>query len=227
MRFKYYFNNLSSRDKIFSFFLVPLILFFIFDFINTSFVQDSQNNIKQKIQVYTKSIKGLKQIKYTISDIKTIRYIEKLATTIGIKIINIKLDKSSFHIKTVGNYQNSIQFIINIENSMKIKSLQVSTNTNKQIVINSTFKMYGKNLNTQIQQVNNLPNPFNSKRVYTTNNKLTLIAIFNDDVCINDTWYKLGEKIGKYKLQKIFKNHIELSLNDKITKLHISDQDDK
>ena len=227
MRFKYYFNNLSSRDKIFSFLLVPLILFFIFNFIDTHFLKDTHHKVKQQILAYTKSIKELKQSKHTTSNIKTIRHIEKLATTMNIKIINIKVDKSSFHIKTVGNYKNSIQFIVNLENNMKIKSLQILTSTDKQITINGIFKIYTNKINNNLVSIKDIPNPFISKKsIIKKNNSLKLIAIFNEEVCINNKWYKYGDKVGKYKLKGIFKNHIELASNNSTIKLKVY-QDDK
>ena len=226
MRLKYYFNNLSARDKIFLSLLVPLLLLFIFNFIDTYLLQDTNHKVKEQIKTYTKSIKKLKQTKHTTSDIKTIRYIEKLAINMSIKIINVKLDKSSFHIKAVGNYQNSVQFIVNLENNMKIKSLQLFINTNKQIVIDGIFKIYKSQINNQLVSIQNIPNPFTSKRSIIRSNELKLIAIFNKEVCINNKWYKYGDKVGKYKLQGIFKNHIELAINNNIIKLKVY-KDDK
>jgi hypothetical protein len=49
----------------------------------------------------------------------------------------------------------------------------------------------------------------------------TLKAIFNQKAFIDDRWYSVGDKFGKYKIKKIYTNSVALEDNDLIKTLHL------
>jgi len=209
---------------------VPLILFLIFYTINTYIIQNKHNNMAKQINIYKKSIIMLKNKHHKINNIKIIKYIEQLATAFNITILNINIVNSSFNIQFQGKYKDVIQFLVNIENNMQITFLDICTTTESKTKIDGIFKIYSTKLSQKFININNIPNPFHKKRTfqYINNDTITLklIAIFNKDVCINDKWYSSGDTIGKYKLEKIFKDYVILTYKKKTTILRIL-QDDK
>jgi len=225
LRFKYYFNNLKQKDKILAFLLVPLILVFAFFKIEEYFIPHNKKHIDDKIKIIKLAIKNLKYKKNEISNIKTIKYIEDVADYLQIKVVHIKVDKKSFDIHTIGSYNNTINFISNLENSMKIISLKINKDDNQSIFMQGVFAVKNLNVKTNIKLLENLPNPFYEKRKYSHNKELNLVAIIGNEVCINDKWYVKNNLIGKYKLKTIFKDYVELDYKNKIIKLRISKND--
>jgi hypothetical protein len=49
--------------------------------------------------------------------------------------------------------------------------------------------------------------------------ELTLIAVINNSALINSKWYKLGEKVGKYKLEQINRTNVILTKGKKMLML--------
>ena len=222
MKFKYYFNNLPLRDKVLSFILIPLILSLLFIAIEKKLFKEKLLNINNQILVYEKAIKKLKNKKFKLDKIKSIQYIEETAKFFNVKIPNIKIDKSYFSIIYTGNYQNIINFLNTIEKSMKIKSLQI-LKSKEYITLEGVFEvkqLFVKNK----EQIKDIPNPFDKikeKNNFIKKEKLKLLAIIGENVCINDKWYLKNEKVGKYKIKSIFRNYIELQSKEKIVKLRI------
>ena len=52
--------------------------------------------------------------------------------------------------------------------------------------------------------------------------KFKLKAIISNHVLLNNKWYVLNDKIGKYKIQKIEKNLVVLKYKDKNINLRLS-----
>jgi len=60
-----------------------------------------------------------------------------------------------------------------------------------------------------------------TKKVKKASKKLQLLAIFNNRAFINSKWYKEGDKIGGYKVQKIKDTFVILSKKGKTIILRI------
>ncbi|MCK5110837.1 MAG: hypothetical protein KAQ94_04895 [Arcobacteraceae bacterium] len=223
MQFKYYFSHLSIKEKVLAFLIIPLLLFLLFSIIEESFLSQNNINMQKQIKVVKSAIKKLKFNISKPNNISTIKFIENIATHFKIQISSIKINKSYFDIKTMGNYQSSINFLIYIEQNMKTKSLQIykdGTNT----IMQGKFKINKLSNIDDLTPVKNIPNPFIQIKQRTTvaqNSPLKLVAIFDQTVCINDKWYKKNDIVDKYTIKEIFTNHIELTKNHKIIKLEI------
>jgi len=49
--------------------------------------------------------------------------------------------------------------------------------------------------------------------------KLTLVAVINNSALINSKWYKIGEKVGKYRLEQINRTNVILTKGKKMLML--------
>ncbi len=223
MKIKYYFNHLLIKEKILSFLLIPLILFLLFSIFKQSFLDDNIKIKQKQIKLLKSKVKKLKVNIFKPNNISTIKFIENIATNFNIQISSIKINKLFFDIKTIGNYQNSINFLIYLEQNMETISLQIHKDK-LDIIIQGSFRIFNLSRINKLKIIDNIPNPFiqiKHRKTAPHNNPLQLIAIFDKTVCINDSWYNKGDIVGKYKLTNIFINHIELTKNDKILKLEV------
>ncbi len=202
---------------------MPLLLFLLFSIIEEFFLNQNNINTQKQIKVVKSAIKKLKFNVSKPNNISTIKLLENIANHFQIQISSIKINKSYFDIKTVGNYQNSMNFLIYIEQNMKTNSLQIykdGTNT----IMQGNFKINKLSNIDDLTPVKNIPNPFiqiKHRTTATQNNILKLVAIFDQFVCINDKWYTKDDIVDKYTIKEIFINYIELSKNHKIIKLEI------
>ena len=208
MFFEYYFNKLSKREKILSFLLIPLILFFIYIEFDKYVLSVSKKNIDNKIKIL-KKINSQSQKQTKLNQLDIVQFIEQIASKFNIKIINLDINRKIFTIDGFGNYLNVINFISNLEQNMKIVTLSLSRN-NKKIQFNISLKSRKIKNKSNIIVLNNLPNPFYKKKKHTISNKLILSAIIGNNICINNKWYTKNDKIGKYKIVDINKYSVKL-----------------
>jgi hypothetical protein len=218
LNFKYYFDNLSFKDKSLLFLIVPLVLFFINSFIVDYFVQEKIKNQQKHIKSIQQSIKNLKYTKKEYSNIASITFIENSTKHFNINILNIDIEKNIFTIKTTGTYQNSVNLFLFLEKFIWFNAFDIYKNS-KNIIMVLTFKVLNipnKIENTYIKKV---PNPFIFTKKYTkiytkdTNkptNKFNLSAIMGDLVQINKRWYQIGDIVQDYTIKDIFLNYIVL-----------------
>ena len=225
LNFKLLFNNLTNKDKILTFLLVPTLLYLVFVVINNSFVNTPiHSNNSEEIKQITKSIKQLSK-KPTINHITLIKHIENISLNINVKIVNLKISNKLFEIQATGNFQNIINFIYNLEKDMTLTSLQLIKSNDKSILMNSSFKLFKSSLNTQIQNVENLANPFIGIREYNFYKQRQLNAIVGQNVSIDDKWYIKNDMIGKYKLTKITTQYVILKYKNNKIKLELLKDD--
>ncbi len=223
MKFKYYFNYLSLKERVLSFLLIPLILFLLFSLTQRLFLNDYIKIKQKQIKLIKSQIKKSKSNIFKPNDIVTIQFIENIANISNIQILSIEINKSSFNLKTLGNYQNSINFLIYLEQNMETTALKIY-NEEPNTIIQGTFKIHTLLTIDNLNIMENIPNPFIQIKHRTkilNNNILQLMAIFDKEVCINNKWYNKGDIIGKYKIVSIFTNHIELIKNGVILKLEV------
>jgi hypothetical protein len=206
--FEYYFNKLSKREKILSFLLIPLILFFIYIEFDKYVLSVNKKNIDNKIKIL-KKINSQSQKQTKLNQLDIVQFIEQIASKFNIKIINLDINRKIFTIDGFGNYLNVINFISNLEQNMKIVTLSLSRN-NKKIQFNISLKSRKIKNKSNIIVLNNLPNPFYKKKKHTISNKLILSAIIGNNICINNKWYTKNDKIGKYKIVDINKYSVKL-----------------
>ncbi len=197
--------------------------------IDKFFIIDNNEERQKQIQVYKKAIKKLKIKKIKQNNILIIKHIEDTAKFFKIQVLKIKINKSFFDIETIGQYKNTINFLIYLEKNMQIKSLQIYKE-NKNFILQGVFKFKILHKKQKMNTIDNMPNPFNKikrkakRKIKPQKKKLKLVAIFDQEICLNDKWYKKGEKIGKYKIKNIFKDYVELEEKNKIIKVKISSE---
>jgi hypothetical protein len=201
---------------------VPIVLFFIFSKIDQYLIETKLKQIQNEINLVKQNINKLKVGKNKINNIVVIKYIEKIANNLNIKIINLTINNNTFYIKSTSKYQNMINFISNLETNLKINSLKLTKDKGGNVFMEGKFSVIKLTQNEKINSIKNIPNPFNKTRVYnTTNNKLKLLGIIGENININNKWYKKGDKVGKYTIKSIFKSYIILSYKNKILTLKI------
>ena len=217
MQFKYYFNTLPLKDKILLYLLVPIILGFCLFLFEKYFLPDVKIENKQ-------STCNIKRVKIDIDNIQAIKYIEDVASQFEINIVTLKINKRLFKIKINGSYQNSMNFIYNLEYSMKIKSLKI-IKTLDGIILTEGIFVIKRIANNSLYNLEKIPNPFNKIKSYIKNSTLRLTAIIGRNICINGKWYQKNSIIGKYKIKTIHSNYVELENNNKTIKLEINKDD--
>jgi hypothetical protein len=225
LNFSYFFNALSKKDKILSFLLVPLVLFLIFFICKTYCISNNNQDINKQIYILEKAIKKLKYKDRKLNYISYLKYIEKVAKDLEIKVINIEIDKYIFDIQVTGKYTNTINFISTLEERMKVRLLSINKEKQHNILSHISLKIQNYKNKYFLISVDNLPNPFNLKKQYSQDNTLKLIAIVDKDIYINNKWYKKGQKIGKYKIKYIDKTYILITNKNKTIKLELPKDD--
>jgi len=223
LKFKYYFNYLSLREKILAFLTIPLLLFLLFSVIEKPFLREDKFNITNQIKIINLKIQKIESSIVKPNNILAIKLLEDIAEYFKVQILDIKINRSYFDIKLIGIYQNIMNFLIYIELNMETKSLQIFHDGNNTI-LHGKFNSITLEKIDNLITVKNIPNPFIKTRSFNKvkkNNRLKLVAIFDKLVCINDKWYKKDDKINKYTIKNIFINHIELIKNNKIIRLEI------
>jgi len=203
---------LESKAKVkLQLFVLPLFcIYFYFYFIEKNESESINiNNLNTINSLLTKKFNG--------SYLKLIKDIEAFCLLEKIKIDSINYNKNKLSIIGKTSLEKINKLIIKIEhinNFSKINSLIIEKIVKKNqytFQINSEFKKYyikEKIINTQIQK---------KKR----KDKFKLKAIISNHVLVNNKWYSLDEKIGKYKILKIEKNLVVLNYKEKNINLRI------
>jgi len=222
LNFKYYFNDLSKREQILSFLLVPLILSFVYFTFDKYILTKNKQNIINKTIILQNKLKDLSQIQQPtkLNHLDIIRHIETLASQLNINISNLNINQKIFGIEALGAYYDVMDFISNLEQNMKIVNFTLSL-YGKQIKIKISLEpQYLSNLDSLIL-LDNIPNPFHTKKTRSSRIKLKLSAIIGQNICINHKWYSKDDNVGKYKIVGIDDGIVKLLFKDKIIMLRL------
>jgi len=213
---------LKFKDQVLAIIIIPLILFVIFTMLSQYYTQHIQDINFDKNKNIKDSINKLKVKKEKIDNINIIKYMDKQSEKFNIKVLDIKFNNKKINLKAIGKYKDILNFIIYIENNIQIKQLSLIKNDN-----NIALQFEGKVINIQehenIKYNNTLANPFISMKNKKINNSLNLTAIFGNEICINEKWYTVGQKVNKYKIIRIESDYVELSSKNKKTIVRIEE----
>lgn len=211
-------ESLSIKELILLYLIVVLLYVFIYIlhvnnkntnefFINTSLPNSSNKKIK----------------KYT--DIELLTYFTQLSKKYNIIIDEVKIFDNSIEIRTEETYQNIMTFLSIVSKNFNIKNFEIKKEQKKlKFFIRLDKSMLFPVLqNSKIQK--DIKNPFikNSTEISEEIPNVILSAIINDEVLIDNFWYKKGDKIYDYKIDSILgiKNKVifvNVKTDKKITK---------
>ncbi|VAY87612.1 hypothetical protein MNB_ARC-1_505 [hydrothermal vent metagenome] len=218
LKFRYFFNQLSIRDKILLFLMVPLLLFLLLFVFEKYIFNTNDKKIIEEIKLLKRSIKQIKNDKHKINQVATIQYIEQVAEKLNIQILDIKISNKSFNIHTIAKYNDTMNFIFNLEENMNIKQLTLTND--KKITMHGIFHIKTFRYGKKLRQLRYLPNPFRNN-VQHRLSKFALNAIIQSNVSINGKWYTINDKIGKYSIKAIYSSYVELIYKNKIMRLSL------
>ena len=159
---------------------------------------------KEKKIVQEKSIK--------LTDLEILTYLNNLSTEYQIKILDIKILTSTIEIHVLESYQNITIFLGLLANNFEIKEFEMKKNDNKislDIYLDRRF-FYNAHINKLSNQ--DLLNPFIEREDSMDTNKkeLTISAIINHEVLIDNDWYIEGDTVFNYKIISIKDNKVVL-----------------
>ncbi len=201
---------LESEIKIkLQLFILPIFcIYFYFYFFGNKELSPNNSSLNNMNSLLTKKFNG--------SYLNLIKDIETFSLSRKIKINSMDYNKNKLLIKGKTSLEKINKLIIKIEyinNFSRINSLIIEKTTKKSqynFQISSDFKKYyikEKIINTQI-----------SKK---KKDKFKLKAIISNHVLVNNKWYALNEKIGKYEILKIEKNLVVLNYKKKNINLRL------
>jgi hypothetical protein len=220
LKYSNFINNLNKRDKILIFLLVPLLFIVIFLLLNQYIIPEQNKNIIQTISQYKLKINNINAYSNKTSTLNVIKYTQDMAIKFDIKIIHFNFTKNNSKLELEGKFQNILLFLINLEYNIDIKYLEFYIN-NKKFNANISFSNAIISFKKYAKKIEIIPNPFITQISHKSAKSLKLLAIFNQEVCINDIWYKKGDKIKGYILKYIFKDSVVLKKKVKTLTLKI------
>ena len=204
---------LKSEAKVkLQLFILPIIcIYFYFYFFN-------KNDLVQSKSSSLNTINSLLTKKFNGSYLSLTKDIEAFCLLEKIKLNSIDYNEKKLLIKGKTSLSKINKLILKLEyinNFSKINSLsieQIAKKNQYSFQISSEFKKYyikEKIVSIEIMK---------KKKV----DKFKLKAIISNHVLLNNKWYVLNDKIGKYKIQKIEKNLVVLKYKDKNINLRLS-----
>ena len=212
------FINSSLKVKI-QLYILPLFLIYFYIYFFTE-------NREEYIDNNNSSLNGLLNKKFNKSYLKIINEIENYCNLEKIKIISMNYKNKNLLIKgesTLLKIRNLIEEIENINKYSNIILVDVlSTKKSKKsesysFEIKTEFKKY------YIKKKVNKENKTNIVKKKKNKNNFKLKAVVSDYVLINNMWYELNDKIGKYKIinikeKSVILNYKENNMNLKLYK---------
>ena len=184
---------------------------------NDVYNMDVYIDIERKKQ--QKTYEELQKIVLKANSFTLINIIEDKAVSFNIDITTIKNDNGSLYLEFKTTYNNTMNFLLFLEQRLNINKLEVKKN--KQI-FTTTIQLDTKYLfhkNYKYNYIQNIVNAFvkyhkTAKKInikkHINKPKLILMAILDQSTLINGKWYKINDSIYNYKIKKIKKDYIIL-----------------
>jgi hypothetical protein len=218
MNLKYIFNNLSKKDKILLYIMIPILFgFFIFT-IDKYIAAPYLIKLEDQIATIQENNKKIHFKKNIINEVEILKYIDNIALKHNIKLTTTKIDKKLLDIEADGKFQNIMTFVKIIRKNGKIKKLSLIKQDKSTVLLNCLIII--KNLKSQKQIIaNNIPNPFKISSEHIS--ELKLFAVIGEYASINNVWYKVGDKVGKYTIKTIDRNSVKLNSKDQYITLKL------
>lgn len=206
------FVNSSMKVKI-QLYILPLffIYFYIYFYTGTN---------KEYIQDNRSKLDGLLNKKFNKSYLEIIKKIENYSNLEKIKIISIDYKNKNLLIKgkttllKIKSLIRKLEIINNYSNIILVNILTKGKNNEYSFEINTEFKKY------YIKDKNKTENKTENKdKVQVVKKKskdiFKLNAIVSNYILLNDKWYKLKERVGKYKIIEIKEKSVVLDYKGK------------
>ncbi len=226
MSFKNYLNSLN-RFQIFQLYTIIAIAILFLYFYLIDINKDTKIYNNENIKRVNKNIKELKEKLVLENNIKILKELEIEAQKYkSLNIQNFSLNKNSINLSGVSNKNDFFEFLIYCENysvTSRLNSMSLKpAKQNKLFNFSLTIKFKEKYLSQlSTEDKEKIKKKIDSLSTKKKKKEIHLQAIFNDQVIINDKLLSIGDKLKKYTIAKIYKNHILLKKDKEIKKLYI------
>ena len=210
------FLNSSLKVKIQLYILVILcIYFYTYLFEVTNNKKTSNNNQK---------IEELLNKRFNESFLDITSELEEYFKAEGINISSITYRNKELSVKgktTLKKIENLIKKIENLNNFSKISSLSITKTDQYIFHINTEFKKYYIKKFEKITNIKKVKEKHKEVIKKNNNKELKLRAIISKYILINDDWYHIEDKVGKYKIIDIKDNEVILNYKGKDMNLRL------
>lgn len=224
------FINSSLKTKIELYLLPLMILYFLYYFSSTLFVQEKQTIIKNKI-----NFKEYENKRFQGSFLELFSNIESKAKMNNIQILSLNNKNNIVDLKIESQKEQLPLFINQIENINKFTKITSITMNNKKELDKYYFelkidlnKYYIKNIKKEkVKKEEIVIKAKETKipKIEVIKDDYKLKAIIAEYVLINDIWLKKGETIDAFKVDKINRNSIILDNKSRKIKLEVSNEE--
>lgn len=139
------------------------------------------------------------------SDLELLTYFTQLSQKYNMSIDEVKILDNSIAIQTKDTYQNIMTFLSIVNQKFRIRNFEIKKEKNSMYFFISLDKSILLSRKDTITLPKDIKNPF-IKRSFKEVQKvreIILNVIVNDEVLIDDAWYKKGDKIYDYKIDTI------------------------
>lgn len=158
------------------------------------------------------------------SDLELLTYFSKISKKYNIIIDEVKILDNSIQIRTEEKYQNIIVFLNIINQKFHIRNFEIKKEKNTIYFFISLDKSMLLSTKEISKPQKDIKNPFIKRSVnsFVKTPDIILRAIINDEVLIDDQWYKTGDEIYDYKIDSILRVQnkvvfVNTSTEEKIT----------
>ncbi|MEA3288977.1 MAG: hypothetical protein U9Q04_02250 [Campylobacterota bacterium] len=213
MNFKNYFEKLSLIQKVEIYIISMIFYSLLFIYSDQLFVEEKKEILPKLDTSFNTKLKQLEQkIDKTTQGIVFVK-IEQTLQLYNIKTKKIQFDKNNCSLDIEGKLSDIMNFLNYLSIHFNINTIKIHKEQNTIVSSLTLNTKYIYNEKRKIQNINNIPNPFSLKRSYTnyknrTNFKIN--AILDNEVYINQNWYKTNDKIEGYVIKNISPNGISL-----------------
>lgn len=221
-----YLNKLTTFQKV-EIYLIPIILgvVLIYNFPliqNNDIVKQSDSKDLKYYQIKKEQL--LNKINSSDS-LEIVKSFEEFIKDKDLTITSTKVSNQILFVDFEAEFKDAILFINYCENyndTTKIENFtayKIEKNKIK-VSMNLSFSkvIRTKDIESNLKEINSLKNPF-IKNVINDVPKLS--AIVNNNALINDKWYTIGDTFGKYKVEKISHDIVELNSDENIMQLEL------
>ena len=201
------FEKLSSKEVIQLYLIVIMTYALIYIFYNelSSLIYPKKNNDSSIVKLQ-------KDNKKKLTDLELITYLNNNSKQYSIVISETRILDNSIEIKIIGVYKDIVSFLNKISYNLKIKQFEMKR-WDKDITV--SIRLDGQNFylsqSTDLK-MGQLVNPFiikRDKKEYKVSD-ISISAIIDTEILIDNSWYKKGDSIKTYEILSIQKNEVIL-----------------
>lgn len=175
----------------------------------------------QQVIYYTNLIHKLKN-KRKLEDIEILGLYDKVVKKSGVKIVDIVLKNKYIEMNTLGDFENSMEFLWHMEKINEIIYLHLSSKGKKlhiNLILNITDTYTYRDIFTNVE----VKNPFSNDEKKMKRNDT--IAIVGQYIFYNDKWIGISDEYKGKQIISIGKNSIQLKdINGTISQEYLSEK---